>query len=80
MKEQTEIKLTDMAFVAFLRMKNVFHRSAEKETVGRRMVFTFDITPEFERCRDSYQNKDSLVEPRAYFDEIRALKNIIYNN
>jgi SHS2 domain-containing protein len=44
----------------------------------RRAYFIFARTPELEDLLDKFQKRQLSVEPRAYFDQIKALKTRLY--
>jgi len=44
----------------------------------RRAYFIFERTAELERIVAEFQRRELQVEPRAYFDQIKALKTRLY--
>lgn len=44
----------------------------------RRAEFIFQRTKELEKLIDKYWKKELLVEPRDFFDQLKALKGRIY--
>ena len=45
---------------------------------SRRAYFIFARTPELEDIINEFQKRQLSVEPRAYFDQIKALKTRLY--
>lgn len=48
------------------------------KSVPRRAQFIFARTPELEDIVSEFQKRQLSVEPRAYFDQIKALKTRLY--
>lgn len=53
--------------------------SIEKQN-PRKAQFIFDRNQELDNLLDRYWKKELLVEPRTYFDELKALKARLYTN
>lgn len=50
------------------------------KTNPRKALFIFDRRKELDDLIDRYWKKELLIEPRAYFDNLKALKARIYGN
>lgn len=48
------------------------------KSIPRRAQFIFARTPELEDIVSEFQKRQLSVEPRAYFDQIKALKTRLY--
>lgn len=76
-------KTTDMGMASYLFYKGFKEFTMENDsTRASRKIFTFkrkqgikieDIAYEYQSCKGS-------VEPREYFESIRAIKNAVYSN
>ena len=60
------------ALSLFLPLHDVDKRNA------RRAHFIFERTDELEKIVAEFQRRELQVEPRAYFDQIKALKTRLY--
>ena len=71
-----EYQTSDLACAAvlslFLPLQDVDKRDP------RRAHFLFERTAELESIVAEYQRRELQVEPRAYFDQIKALKTRLY--
>lgn len=46
----------------------------------RKAQFVFDRSKNLSELVDKYWKKELLVEPRTYFDQLKALKNRLYSS
>ena len=67
---------SDLACAAALSV--FFHIESIDKADPRRAYFIFDRTLSFEVVLGKYQKQELRVEPRAYFDQIKALKTRLY--
>ena len=74
--QTNEYQTSDLACAAvlslFLPLQDVDKRDP------RRAHFLFERTAELESIVAEYQRRELQVEPRAYFDQIKALKTRLY--
>ena len=50
------------------------------KTNPRKAEFAFKRNPELESLLDRYWKQELLIEPRAYFDQLKAIKARLYAN
>lgn len=50
------------------------------KTNPRKAQFVFDRTSKLDSLLNRYWNKELLIEPRAYFDQLKAIKARLYAN
>ena len=67
---------TDMACVATLLL--YVPLSSIDRTQGTKVLFGFKKSEELDRLLEAYWQSQLLVEPRAYFDSIKAVKTRLY--
>lgn len=71
-----ETRTSDLALAAaiflFLPLKSVDRNDP------RRAIFIFEDTPQLQQLLTDFWNKQLKVEPRAYFESIKALKTRLY--
>lgn len=76
MNKQPMYQTSDLACAAaislFVPLEDV------DKSVPRRAQFIFARTPELEDIVAEFQKRQLSVEPRAYFDQIKALKTRLY--
>lgn len=66
----------DMACVAALSL--FFPIEAIDRSGGRRVLFLFKHSPELDLFLEQFWKGEILVEPRAYFDSVKAVKTRLY--
>ena len=73
-----EYRTSDLACAAalslFLPVLNL------DKTDSRRTQFIFERTKKLEEIIEQFRMQELMVEPRAYFDQIRALKTRLYES
>ena len=67
----------DMACAAALSL--FFPIEAVDRTNGRRVYFSFRRTPDLDAFVTAYWKNEISVEPRAFFDSIKAIKTRLYD-
>ncbi len=67
----------DMACAAALSL--IFPIEAIDRTSGRRVFFLFTRSEEFDLLVQEFWRGEVQVEPRAYFDSIKAIKTRLYD-
>lgn len=75
-EENNIYQTSDLACAAALSV--FFPLEGIDKTDLRRAYFIFDRTPGLEAVLIKYQKQELRVEPRAYFDQIKALKTRLY--
>lgn len=67
---------SDLACAAALSLFLPLHDVDKRDP--RRAQFIFERTAELEQIVAEFQRRELSVEPRAYFDQIKALKTRLY--
>ena len=72
----TKYQTSDLACAAALSL--FFAIESVDKADPRRAYFLFERTPKLDTVLGKYQKQELRVEPRAYFDQIKALKTRLY--
>ena len=76
-------RTSDMPLAAYLVYKEFFLREiTQDEFKPSRKVFVFERKKgtKIENIVEEFYAKKALVEPRKYFDDLKTIKNRIYDN
>ncbi len=76
-KINTTYQTADMACAAALSL--FFPIDAVDRSGGRRVFFLFKHSPELDEFLEQFWKGEIQVEPRAYFDSIKAIKTRLYD-
>jgi Domain of unknown function (DUF5659) len=76
MNKQTMYQTSDLACAAVLALYIPLDDIDKSDP--RRAYFIFPRTAELENIISEFQKRQLSVEPRAYFDQIKALKTRLY--
>ncbi len=76
-KINTTYQTADMACAAALSL--FFPIEAVDRTSGRRVFFIFERSEKLDQFVQMFWRGEVQVEPRAYFDSIKAIKTRLYN-
>jgi len=71
-----EYQTSDLACASALSLFFPLYDVDKRDT--RRAYFIFERTNELEKIVAKFQRQELKVEPRAYFDQIKALKTRLY--
>lgn len=69
---------SDLALVAVISL--YFPIAIINKDNPKKAVFVFNRSQNLNKLADKYWNKKLLVEPRAYFDQLKAIKARLYAN
>lgn len=76
--EQKTFTSSDLAIVAAI---SLYCPIVEVDkTNPRKAQFVFERNSKLNSLLDKYWNKELLIEPRAYFDQLKAIKARLYAN
>ena len=76
--EQKTFTSSDLAIVAAI---SLYYPIIEVDkTNPRKAQFVFERTSNLDSLLEKYWNKELLIEPRAYFDQVKAIKTRLYAN
>jgi len=74
--QTNEYRTSDLACASALSLFLPLCDVDKRDT--RRAYFIFERTDELEKIVAKFQRRELRVEPRAYFDQIKALKTRLY--
>lgn len=69
----------NFALAAFLKTKRCKYLRISKDN-PRHAIFHFEDTPERERLTNEFWEGVALIEPRAFYNNQRELKTLLYDN
>lgn len=72
-----DFRSADLALAAALCVVGFVIEEIEKTVTGR-AVFIFNDTPELQASVDKYWRGEMVVDPQAYFNQLKILKSRIY--
>jgi len=72
-------KTSDLATAAYLSLSG-FPPEIERMESRNRVVFCYEDTLEMRDALAVFQRKEGRVEPVQFFNELRSLKSLIYQN
>ncbi len=70
--ETNEWRTSDLNLAAYLNLKHPIRRVTR--TGPERALFAFDSSPEVEADVLAFVNRETIVEPLAFMERVRALK------
>ena len=70
-------KTTDLLMAAVLSAENCEYIGSERNE--GKVTFTFDDTEHLQKTKELFLRKELRMEPSLLFQQIRWLKNIVYN-
>lgn len=82
---QQRLSTNDYYSTSDLALATVISLSYPLEVIGKtqnphKALFVFNRSKNLNELVDKYWKKELLVEPRTYFDQLKALKNRLYSN